>query len=70
MERTCSKYITKQGDTFDSMALEFYGEEKLSVFIIQLNPKYIDTIIFDEGIELIIPNINIKNTSTLPPWKK
>ncbi|NRT90091.1 tail protein X [Clostridium beijerinckii] len=70
MERQCYKYLTQQGDTFDSIALEFYGEEKYSIFIIQLNPKYIDTIIFDYGVSLIIPDINIKNTSTLPPWKK
>ncbi|MCI1478121.1 MAG: tail protein X [Clostridium beijerinckii] len=70
MARQYYKYTTKQGDTFDSIALEFYGEENYSVFIIQLNPNYINTVIFDEGVNLIIPDINIKNTSTLPPWKK
>lgn len=70
MVRQYSKYITKQGDTFDSIALEFYGEEKYSVFIMQLNPNYIGTLIFDYGIKLVIPEINIKNDSTLPPWKK
>jgi phage tail protein X len=70
LARQYYKYTTKQGDTFDSIALEFYGEENYSVFIIQLNPNYINTVIFDEGVNLIIPDINIKNTSTLPPWKK
>ncbi len=70
MARQCSKYTTKQGDTFDSIALEFYGEETYSVFIMQLNPNYIGTLVFDYGINLVIPEINIKNDSTLPPWKK
>lgn len=70
LARQSFKYTTKQGDTFDSIALEFYGEEKYSVFIIQLNPNYIGTIIFDYGVKIIVPEINIKNASTLPPWKK
>lgn len=70
MGRQYSIYITNEGDTFDSIALNFYGEEKYSVFIMQLNPNLISTLIFEYGIELSIPEINIKNTSTLPPWKR
>lgn len=70
MGRQYSIYITNEGDTFDSIALNFYGEEKYSVFIMQLNPNLISILIFEYGIELKIPEINIKNTSTLPPWKR
>lgn len=70
MTRKCYNYTTIAGDTFDSIALEFYGEENYSVFIMQLNPDYIQTIIFDAGIELIIPQINSEEKSTLPPWKR
>lgn len=70
MAREMWEYTTIDGDTFDSLALEFYGEESYSVFIMQLNPDYIKTLVFDSGVVLKIPKINIKETSTLPPWKK
>jgi len=70
MSRQASIYTTNEGDTFDSIALDFYEEEKYSVFIMQLNPDLISTLIFEYGIKLKIPEISIKNTSTLPPWKR
>lgn len=70
MARKYYQYTTNEGDTFDSLALEFYGEEKYSVFIMQVNPDKISTLVFDYGISLKIPILNINNTSTLPPWKR
>ncbi|MBN1039020.1 LysM domain-containing protein [Clostridium botulinum] len=70
MLRQCIIYTTNQGDTFDSISLSFYGEEKYSVFIMQLNPDLISTLIFEYGVKLKIPDIKIRNTSTLPPWKR
>lgn len=70
MNREYYEYATVEGDTFDSISLEFYGEENYSVFIMQFNPKLIKTIIFESGISIKIPKINIKETSTLPPWKR
>lgn len=68
-DRSCYKYITEENDTFDKLALDFYGNEDYSVFIMQMNPKYIGTIQFEYGVELIIPILKDRNTSTLPPWK-
>ena len=70
LPRECYKYTTINGDTFDKIALDFYGEENYSTFIMQLNPDHIRTVIFEAGIELLIPKINISNKSTLPPWKR
>ncbi|ACD52525.1 tail protein X [Clostridium cagae] len=70
MAREYSIYTTKAGDTFDSIALDFYEEENYSVFIMQLNPDLIGTLIFEYGIQLKIPDIDVKDTSTLPPWKR
>lgn len=70
MAREYSIYVTQAGDTFDSIALDFYGDENYSVFIMQVNPDLISTLIFEYGIELKIPDIDVKNTSTLPPWKR
>lgn len=64
------EYETVQNDNFDSMALDFYGEETKSNLIIQANPQYQDILIFDEGIKLIIPIVEVEAKSTLPPWKR
>ncbi|NFH90887.1 LysM domain-containing protein [Clostridium botulinum] len=70
MTRECYEYNTINGDTFDKIALDFYGEENYSTFIMQLNPDHIKTIIFDSGIKLLIPKLKINNKSSLPPWKR
>lgn len=65
------EYETRQGDTFDELALQFYDNEKLSHLIIDFNPQYSDYLIFDAGIELRIPIYETdQSASTLPPWKR
>lgn len=63
-------YVTLEGDTFDCIALDFYGEETQSSVIIRENLQYRKVIIFDAGIELIIPIIEEAAAESLPPWKK
>lgn len=63
------KYITKAGDTFDSISFYVYGSEKYSSEIMNSNLDLISTLIFDSDIEIIIPDIDITEESTLPPWK-
>lgn len=62
-------HVTNENDTFDKLALDFYGEEKYSVFIMQMNPKHVGTIQFEYGIEIMIPILEDRDTSSLPPWK-
>ena len=40
-------YTTREGDTFDALALEMYGEEMLAHYIAEFNPDYADVLIFD-----------------------
>ena len=62
---------TVQGDTFDSLALHYFNEEALASEIIQSNPAYCDVLIFDAGVELIIPNEpEVTFPETLPPWRR
>lgn len=62
---------TVDGDTFDSLALAFYNDEKLASVIIQANPDYCDTLIFSAGVELTIPEeITVTMPETLPPWRR
>lgn len=63
-------YTTTQGDTFDMLAYRAYGSEFKSHFIIQANPQYASTIVFNSGIVLKIPIISSESASTLPPWKR
>lgn len=65
------EHITVEGDTFDSLALQYYSEERLASTIIQANPDYCDTLIFEAGVLLYIPDVStVEMPSTLPPWRR
>ena len=38
------EYITREGDTFDALALQMYNEETLAHYIIEFNPDYADVL--------------------------
>lgn len=64
-------HITVQGDTFDSLALKFYDNEKQASEIIAANLDYCDTLIFDAGVKLMIPDAaTLTLPETLPPWRR
>lgn len=63
-------YITAAGDTWDEIAYKACGNECLSSELMLLNRQHIGTVIFDEGIELIIPVYEeSQDPETLPPWR-
>lgn len=65
------EYTTRQGDTFDELALQFYNNEMKAHLIIDFNPQYADYIILDADIVLRIPIYeDEQDADTLPPWKK
>lgn len=65
------KYIAQGGDTFDSIALAAYNEERMASTIIAANLDFCDTLIFDGGEELQIPIVETVTTpETLPPWRR
>ncbi len=65
------EYETRQGDTFDELALQFYDDERLAHLIIDFNPDYADCLIFEKNIKLRIPIYeNSQSAETLPPWKQ
>ncbi len=64
-------YITIEGDTFDSLALAFYNNERLASVIMQANPDHCGTLIFEAGIRLAIPEAAaVAAPETLPPWRR
>jgi phage tail protein X len=64
------EYETIAGDTFDSIALDFYNDEINASTIIQANPLHRKTLIFTAGIVLKIPIIEQQPADSLPPWKR
>lgn len=63
-------HITVRGDTFDALALKYYNEERLASTIIQANRDHCDTLIFDAGVVLVIPDAPVTALpETLPPWR-
>ena len=66
-----NNYITVEGDTFDSLALLFYNDEKLASLIIRANPDHCGTLIFEAGVSLSIPDATAAVLpETLPPWRR
>jgi hypothetical protein len=63
-------YTTLAGDTWDSIALDFYNDESLTQPIILANLKYRDVIIFQGGENIQVPIIEQQSATTLPPWKR
>lgn len=65
------EYNTREGDTFDALALEMYGEETLAHYIIEFNPDYADVLIFDANVALRLPIVeDVETPDTLPPWRR
>ena len=66
-------YKTRQGDTFDMLALDIYGKEQLLHLIVRENPDYHDVVYFDAGITLVIPDLPASAMSAnipSPPWAR
>lgn len=64
------EYETLEGDTWDSISLDFYDSEYYVSIIMELNLEHIKTLVFDAGVTLKIPIIEEQEANTLPPWKR
>ena len=65
------EYITKEGDRWDLIAYEFYGNPMMYEPIIVANPEVPIIPVLPSGIKLRIPALEIKETiEELPPWKR
>jgi hypothetical protein len=66
------EYVTREGDTFDALALAAYNDEKLADRIMEFNPDYCCVIVFGAGTVLRIPVFaeDGERPDTLPPWRR
>ena len=64
------EYITKDGDRWDLIAYEMYGNAYDYKRILEANPEYRDLLILPAGIKLKIPVILEDDTrkEIKPPW--
>jgi hypothetical protein len=65
-----AEYVTEQGDTFDTVALDFYDDEFKAAELIKANPEHAGTLIFAAGVTLMIPALAEDIPPTLPPWRR
>lgn len=66
-------YTTISGDTWDGIAHQILARESLSTILMSMNPQYIQTVIFSEGVTLQLPDedeIIEPLSDDLPPWKR
>ena len=65
------EYTAQGGDTFDSIALAAYNEERMASTIITANPDLCDILIFEGGELVRIPIVEtVETPETLPPWRR
>lgn len=65
------EYVASGGDTFDSIALTAYSEERMASTIMLANPDLCDVLIFEGGELVQIPIVDSVTTpDTLPPWRR
>lgn len=65
------EYTAQGGDTFDSIALAAYNEERMATTIIAANPDLSDLLIFEGGESVQIPIVEkVQTPDTLPPWRR
>lgn len=63
-------YTTKQGDAWDAIAFEVYGDVNLTGWLMQNNYTHLETFVFGAGVVLQTPDppANTPDANT-PIWR-
>lgn len=63
-------YTTKQGDAWDAIAHEVYGDEKYTGWLMQNNFPLLDTFVFSAGVVLQTPDPPADSAAAgTPTWR-
>lgn len=63
------EYITVQGDTWDKIAYNLYGDEAYMKYLVEENQEYLDILVFPSGITLSVPEIPEDAEEDMPEWR-
>jgi len=61
-------YETVQGETWDQIAYNVYGDERLAGFLMEENYDLLDILVFSAGTLVYVPEIEEEETEEEPPW--
>ncbi len=64
-----STYETKQGDTWDLMAYDLYGDEKYMRYLMEANLPLLDIMVFSSGVKIYVPDLPEETDEDLPFWR-
>jgi len=64
-----STYTTSQGDTWDLMAYDLYGDEKYMHYLIEANWPLLDILVFSSGTPIVVPDITEEAREDVPFWR-
>ena len=77
MELSGYGYKCSGGETWDSIALEIYGDEKYAADLLCANPEYDRISVFTGGELLLLPVVEVPEDDdeetaipATPPWKE
>lgn len=64
-----STYVTKQGQTWDEIALIVYGDEIHADYLMKNNYDLLDILVFSSGTVLNTPDLPEEEDGEAPPWR-
>lgn len=77
MELSGQTYKCSAGETFDSVSLALYGDEKYASALLMVNPELCRKSVFEGGEKLLIPVVELpedgRDSEYAPsraPWKE
>ena len=63
-----STYMTSQGDTWDLIAYDLYGDEKYMRYLIEASWPLLDILVFSSGTMVNVPDIPEEADEDRPFW--
>nr|DAN35265.1 MAG TPA: tail protein [Caudoviricetes sp.] len=65
-----NQYRTIQGDMWDGIAFKVYGNEAYMNVLLESNQEYAQYVILPANLILNCPDVDIRATINLPPWRR
>ena len=63
-------YTTVQGDMWDSIAYNFYGDVKYIDLLLKNNLDLLDVYVFSAGTKVFIPELPEVYEDDIPEWRR